>query len=371
MAHRQRIATGRTLPAGLVSLYEELYPTRSGGWQIRWTLEGIGTATRTKPTKSAARQFQSELRRAIAAGEPFDTGTREPAVWSEPVIVEEPTFQPASLLEFARQHIARRWPELKPTSRGSMIETYAIAVWAHLPELRPQRRDAMAWVRRALVPGPQAAERLLALPSQAQQAGRLIEQGSLPVADLADREAIERMVGVLKCRADGTAYAPTVVTRHRRLLNQLLDAAVRAEHLDSNPLELTQPPRRRNALRPVGEREVIGVAAGIALLELCATDTRTDRLTAYFGCGFWAGMRPAEIEGMNWTDDQGDLYETFRTLRGGVLADRCGATLACGTRQQRSYWPPWGESLLTYCVRPGESQSRRRGTIREADVHNG
>ncbi len=318
MSRRTKTPSGVIVAASTVKVFERRHPTPEKV-QLRWSLPGIGAASRTYPNTTAGRRLEAKMRKElhelIGRGVPFDTGTREPIAWS-PALVEAAAHETVagrrekSLLEYARAFTELRWPDLDPRSVGDLIDVFAVAVWAHTePEDRPDRARTVEFVREVLPPMPeeQMRELLTAMPAEVLAAGQQLQVASLPVADLADAKRIQAVMTVLNHKLDGTLGAPTYRRRRRMALNQMLAQAVRDGTLEGNPLGKLPTPKRARTVKRVNRREVVSLAAVRALLELCADDPVTRPWAAFLACGAFAGMRPAEIGDLTW--DQLELPE--------------------------------------------------------------
>ena len=320
MASRRRTPSGTTIPASQVRLNDGLYRTPSGGWQVRWYLTAIKcSGTRSFKNEHAARELQERLHGAINNDLPFDTGTREPAVWSADTTVTaqrdvgstgrtSPSKLPAeTLLDLARSLMSEDWESLFPRSRDSLLQVWPIAIWAHVPEeRRPCRKSALAYLRSAIVPAQSPAEmeeRLLALTPDERKAGEQVRRHLPPAITLDETDQISQVVRILDRKEDGERlHAHNVIRRKRAALHRLLAHGERRNILPRNPMHLVRKQKRRKTVKPISEREVISLAAGEALIALLAAHDRFRRWAAYFACMLFGGFRPGELDALVWTD---------------------------------------------------------------------
>ncbi len=314
MSRRLRTPSGVSVPGDVVKLSEELRHPAPGKVQVRWNLPGVGVSSRTYPDtragKAAATKKRKELAGLIAAAAPFDTGTREPVAWSGALAEEQAANADTaqrrdSLLEYARAFLETRWPDVAPRSRGSLIEVFAVAIWAHTDDRhRPDRELSTAFAKEVLPPLTDQAflDVWSGLAVSVAEAGTALQAASLPVRDLMEVDRIRHLDRVLSTKIDGTEASPGYRRRRRAALNQLLAQAVRDGLLPSNPLAKLPLPKRRRTVKRISQREVVSFAAGEALLAACAADEATYVWTAFFALGLLAGMRPAEIGGLMWGD---------------------------------------------------------------------
>jgi integrase len=113
----------------------------------------------------------------------------------------------------------------------------------------------------------------------------------LPLAALADPKVTRRALEALALRLDGTRAAATTITRKRAVFHGCLGYAAELGRLEANPLDRItwRPPRSpgsaglRSAATPA---EVQAILAEVTRIR--------PELTAFFGCLYYAALRPAE-----------------------------------------------------------------------------
>ncbi len=128
-------------------------------------------------------------------------------------------------------------------------------------------------------------------PAQIEQALAWAQRRSLPLASLADPAVIRGALDGLTCRLDGSQAAAATITRKRAVFHNALGCAAELGLLPANPLSQVawRPPHTCAAVDP---RVVASPAQAEAILEE-VTSTRTE-LTAFFGCLYYAALRPEE-----------------------------------------------------------------------------
>jgi hypothetical protein len=232
-------------------------------------------------TRRLADSYRAELVRAARQGLEFDPETGEPALWAVPV-------RPATTWHtHAVAYAAMKWPELAAHSRASLADALATVTPA-LTRDAP-RRPPPAVLRSALyacafnparTPDP-AAETALAWA----------EQASLPVARLADPAVLRTALDALTIRLDGHRAAANTIARKRAVLHGALGYAVETGLLDANPADRVawRPPKASSAVNP----RVVASPAQIAALLAAVAQIRPE-LTAFFGCLYYAALRPEE-----------------------------------------------------------------------------
>jgi integrase len=231
-------------------------------------------------TRRLADSYRAELVRAARQGLKFDPETGEPALWAVPV-------RPATTWHtHAVAYAAMKWPELAAHSRASLADALATVTPA-LTRDAP-RRPPPAVLRSALyacafnparTPDP-AAETALAWA----------EQASLPVARLADP-------AVLRTALDALTSAWTVTGPRRTPSPASAPCCTARWATPSRPgcWTPTPPTGSRGGRRkpPAVNPRVVASPAQIAALLAAVAQIRPE-LTAFFGCLYYAALRPEE-----------------------------------------------------------------------------
>jgi integrase len=127
---------------------------------------------------------------------------------------------------------------------------------------------------------------------------RWLQAATLPVTELG-----RPGIGAARCRAlldrisrkqDGTAAAANTANRKRAVLNNLMQYAVETNVLPVNPLKAVKWARPRT-LKTVDPRTVINSRQARRLLAAVgAQGERGKRMVAFFGCLYYAALRPEE-----------------------------------------------------------------------------
>jgi len=131
-------------------------------------------------------------------------------------------------------------------------------------------------------------------PADLGRALRWVAAHTRPVAELADPAVLRPLLDSLTVRLDGRPAAPSVVSRRRKILNAVAEYAVERKLLDANPiLELRWTPPR--TVQAVDRRRVANpVQARTLLLAVRGQRRSGPRLVAFFGCLYFAALRPEE-----------------------------------------------------------------------------
>ena len=258
-------------------------PDRRRPFEVRWHAAGR-TRSRSFITRGLADSYRAELIRAARKGLDFSPGTGEPASWAAP--------EPATIswLEHAAAYAAMKWPLAAAHTRAGIADALATITPALLTLGRD--RPPAAALRAALYghafnparagadPGP-AATTALAWASH----------HCLPLTALADLQVTRRALDALTLRLDGTRAAATTITRKRAVFHGCLSYAAELGLLQANPLDRItwKPPRSSRSADPRSAATPAEVQAILAEV----TQIRPE-LTAFFGCLYYAALRPAE-----------------------------------------------------------------------------
>jgi hypothetical protein len=128
-----------------------------------------------------------------------------------------------------------------------------------------------------------------------------MKRASLPVSALEDPDVTFDLLDALGRRLDGSQASPDYYSRRRRVMHRVLAYAVRKKRLSANPLSKANLPEGWSApLAPedeVDRRAVDG--ANLVADMLTATSyigrRHGPRFVAFYGCMFYAMMRPSEV----------------------------------------------------------------------------
>jgi integrase len=260
---------------------------RGRSYQVRWNVAGK-VQYATFATKALADSHESKLRTAAREGEAFDTATGLPLAKAE-----EDQDHEVSWYEFACAYVDMKWEEASPNSRRAIAEALATATPALLATNRGAPKPAQ--LRKALY-GWAFNSRLREAgpPAQLAAAIKWIEHNTIPLADLSDSDTLRRVLNQFARKLDGGPAAATVVARKRAVLFNLLGYAVDKKHFPMNPLlsvKWTSP----KIAEAIDRRRVVNPHQAGALLETVAGQGPMGRhLEAFFGCLYYAGLRPSE-----------------------------------------------------------------------------
>jgi integrase len=125
------------------------------------------------------------------------------------------------------------------------------------------------------------------------------ERASVPVARVADPAVLRAALDALTVRLDGRRAAATTIARKRAVFHNALGYAVETGLLDSNPADQVswRPPKATSTVNPQ-------VVASPAQAEALLSEVNRIRpeLTAFFGCLYYAALRPEEATALRAAD---------------------------------------------------------------------
>jgi integrase len=258
-------------------------PGRRRPFEVRWQAAGR-SRSKSFITRRLADSYRAELVRAARTGLESDPLTGEPAAWNLPQPVAVTWYQQAAA------YAVMKWPSLAAHSRASVAEALA-TVTPVLP--RPDTRDRPdpRELRTALYQHAFNPARPAAAGSPAAQILDWAQQASLPVGCLSEPAVLRTALEALTLRLDGTRAAANTIIRKRAVLHGALGYAAEAGLLPDNPLESIgwQVPQSSAALNPA----VVASPAQVSAL-LDAVARNQPELTAFFGCLYYAALRPEE-----------------------------------------------------------------------------
>ncbi|MBV9022501.1 MAG: tyrosine-type recombinase/integrase [Streptomycetaceae bacterium] len=318
--------------------------SKSAPFQVRWF---VGGKPHQQPftSQALADGRRSELKEAVRRGEQFDTETGLPA--SELRELKSPTWY-----EHACAYALMKWPNIAAKHRANIAESLATVTPVLVAPTKGPRPDPKV-LRRALHSWAfQAGRNAQGGASRNEQGGLVarkdaetppddiaaalawIAKHSLRVADLNDSDTLRRALTVLSLKLNGEKAAENTVRRKRTAFHNALRYAVERDLLSVHPLSRIDwdPPATddevdfRYVPNPDQARDLLGAVR--------AQGPRGEHLYAFFGCMYYAAMRPSEVAqiakrdcklpatgwgelalsrsrpevGAGWTDD-GESYE--------------------------------------------------------------
>ncbi|GAA0717910.1 tyrosine-type recombinase/integrase [Dactylosporangium roseum] len=260
-------------------------------WRLRWVVAGK-TFGDSFQTRALAESFRSRLIVAQREGVAFDESCGLP----EPMARELKT---RSWYQHATEYVDMKWPHASPNHRKGIAETLATVTPVLLssdrgvPDEKTMRAALYGYVFNASVraAGPP--------PAALTSAVTWLQANTVNLSVLTDAALVRKVLDTLALRMDGKPASAATVTRKRAVFSNALRYAVELRLLDVHPLSLvswTAPKKDEGVDRAV----VANPKQAVALLAAVAADS--PELEAFFGCMYYAGLRPEEV--LHLADDE-------------------------------------------------------------------
>ena len=259
--------------------------TTAKTYSVRWKVGSRRWKTTFK-TAALADSFRSDLLSAARKGEAFDTSTGRPVSMLR-------ASKGMSWYAFACVYVDLKWPRVAATTRRTHAEALTAVTTVMLTSTRGQpdgkllRAALKRWAfNTARRDDPNC-------PDNVRSALRWATSHTRPVSALRDPRMLRRVLDGLTVKLDGTPAAPSVTSRRRRILHAALEYAVELELLDKNPMPALKwtPPKTTHA---VDRRRVANPIQARTLLHAVGQQRGGRRLVAFFGCLYYAALRPEE-----------------------------------------------------------------------------
>ncbi len=272
-----------------VRLYSiEVRKDRPKPYRLRW-LVGERKHSKSYTLKVQAEGRRSELMSAVRRGEQFDEESGLP--------VSELRAKQGSITwyEHSRTYVDRKWALAPAKSRKNYADALAtitpalVKTKTGMPDIALMRRALYGWAynrnRRDETP-----------PDDVAGALAWISKHSMPVSSLEDPATVRLALDALSLRLDGKEASPRTAKRKRACLSDVLGLAVEEQYFSMpvNPIRAVKwtAPKSVEAVDPesvANPRQVRALLAGVR-----EQGPRGLHLEAFFGCLYYAAMRPAE-----------------------------------------------------------------------------
>jgi integrase len=211
-----------------------------------------------------------------------------------------------SVLDLALKYLDHRWGEASAKHRDSMTDALALVVPVLVKPLRgrPSNETLRGVLRSYALPPPR---RTREQPEDVAAAVNWLERASLPVGELNELARVHELVDALGRKLNGEPAATQTYRRRRAVAFNALEYAVELDILSANPLTRVRRKRGKRALQEVDRRVVVNPRQARELLTAVTYVGRFDRasgrrLQAFFGCLYYAALRPAEGLGLRLSD---------------------------------------------------------------------
>jgi integrase len=282
--------------------------------RVRWQVAGRDFG-KSHQTRALAESFRSRLIIFQREGVAFDQRTGLP----EPMARE---LNARSWYEHAVSFVDMKWPRVSGKHRKSIAEALACATFALLatdrgaPADKDLRRALNTWLfnkaRRTAGPPP---DDLAAVVTW-------LQANTVKLTALNDAGLVRKALDTLATKQDGTVAAATTVARKRAVFSNALRYGVELGHFDVHPMSRvswvapkgTDEVDRQVVANPRQARALLGAVAKVK-----------PELEAFFGCMYYAALRPEEA--LHLREDE---YERPSREGGWGWFHLSGATVAVG-----------------------------------------
>ncbi|MFE2181118.1 tyrosine-type recombinase/integrase [Streptomyces sp. NPDC059455] len=273
-------------------------------YELRWRV-GSRSHSRSFKLKPQADGRRTELMAALRERERFDEDTGLPA--RELAALSSPTWY-----EHATAYVLVKWPRAAAKHRASIAEALAVVTPTLVtatraaPDAKVMRDALYQWAFRAVKgsDGKLAPRHTVEEPPEAiRTALSWIADNSMKVNALENPALLRPALDALSLRLDGRKAAENTARRKRMVLSNFLRFTVEERGLlSANPLARVDwtPPETDDE---IDFRYVPGPALARSFLKAIRdAGPRGEHLEAFFGCLYYAAMRPAEIASLKAAD---------------------------------------------------------------------
>ncbi|MDQ2812907.1 MAG: tyrosine-type recombinase/integrase [Actinomycetota bacterium] len=254
-------------------------------FRVRWAVDGREHCKSFK-ARPLADGFLTGLKDAVRDRRSFNPRTGLPGAGAA-------GGEPVTWYAHARSYAEAKWPNLAPVSRRSVAEALVTVTVAlarkerGAPEAKVLRQALFGWAfnpaTRDQVPPPQIATAL-----------EWAASASLPLAALEDTATVRAALGACAKTLTGKAASGSMQRRKRSVFYNALGYAVEQGHLTSNPVDRIQwtapavaaSVDRRVVVSPAQARSLLAAVRGLS--------ERGVHLEAFYGCLYYAALRPSE-----------------------------------------------------------------------------
>ncbi|MEV0408917.1 site-specific integrase [Actinoallomurus sp. NPDC050550] len=264
-------------------------------YRVRWVVGGKPNSEYFA-TIELAESRKSDLMSAARRGEAFDIETGLPL--SE-LRQQEQEAKAVTWHQHAVEYVDYKWPRLAATARVSIAEALVTITCALLPQGSGRPDDNI--LRRALFRWAfNKRDRDTERPAEIEQALKWAETISPPLTELADLKTVRNILDSCTLRLNGKRAAANYLARRRQVFYNVLKYAVSEERLTANPLddpELNwERPSDMETDHEVDPRSIGSTEQVAEMLAAVSYIGRHQgpRFIAFFGCLFYAMMRPEE-----------------------------------------------------------------------------
>jgi integrase len=201
--------------------------------------------------------------------------------------------------KFALQFVDAKWPYASANHRRGISEAVTDATEEMVPKTasaptRSQLRAAMRWATSTRIQKAESQP-----PSRLAETIRWLENNSYSMAVLADPETASKtsraILDRISRKQDGKLAKGSTVQRKRAIVGNLIGHAIEANLLTTNPLKAVKWTKPK-VVEEIDEVIVVNPEqAGRLLSAVREQGPMGKRLEAFFGCIYYAALRPEEV----------------------------------------------------------------------------
>lgn len=255
-------------------------------YKVRWFVVGKPFKEPFR-TAALAESFRAELVSAARKGEAFDTETGRPLSMAR-------ARQDIDWYRFACDYMDMKWPTAAATYRRSISEALTVITIALIES--GHSIPAGATTRSALHNWAFNTNRRNDpdRPAEIGDTLRWIAGHTRPVSQLSEPAVLRSVLVKIGTRLDGSAAAPSVVSKRRRVLFNALEYAVERGIVPVNPLPAFKWKQPKSSAA-IDKRSVVNPVQARTLLRAVREARRSGpRLVAFFALMYFSALRPEE-----------------------------------------------------------------------------
>lgn len=255
-------------------------------YTVRWELEGREWR---KPfaTVALADSFRSGLVSAARKGEAFSLSTGLPVSYLS-------RAAGVKWYDFAIQFVDQLWERTSANNRRNVAKALTPVTIALLRS-QPTAFKGVD-VRRALREYAFNTNRRDQAPPEVAVILRWVQRNSLSMAAWEDESTVETALHAAGTKLDGTPVAASSVRRTKRVLNVLIQYAIKKKVLKENPLPKGKGTTAAKTSSAVDKRSLLNKEQAAKLLGWIHARPRGGRrLHTFFAAMYYAGARPEEV----------------------------------------------------------------------------
>ncbi|TKK72520.1 tyrosine-type recombinase/integrase, partial [Kribbella jiaozuonensis] len=264
-------------------------------YTVRWEVAG-NRSQETFVQSKLADSFRSKLTTAAREGIAFHIESGLPQNMMR-------ELSRRTWYEHAAEFVDVKWPHASPRHRKNIAEALTTVTAALLPSKTAHDADSIrsilrSWTFNKSARGALSIQNAIPKDEDAPLL-RWIAESSPDLSELRDAPTMRRALDALSLKLDGKPAAPATVSRKRSAFYSALEYAVELELFEANPVDKVQYMKRENT-DVVDRRVVANPQQARAFLK--AVREIHPALEAFFGCLYFAGLRPSEAKHLRLTD---------------------------------------------------------------------